>query len=41
MFIEKLVVAFMNLISWSKLVERVWQLERQTVYLRSQGVWYL
>ena len=30
MFIGKLVVAFMNLTSWSKLVGRVRQLERQT-----------
>ena len=32
MFIGELVVAFINLTSWSKLGGRVRQLERQTVY---------
>ena len=40
MFNGKLVVAFTNLTSWSKLVGRVRQLERQKSR-RSQGVWYL
>ena len=36
MLIEKLVLAFMNLTSWSKLVGRVRQLERQTVVFVAQ-----